>query len=89
MKRDYGLLPEGGSATVYTLKKGELKAEVLSMAEDGGRTVRFEYEGVFEDVLDRLGQMPLPPYIHEKLEDKTRYQTVYAKIDGSAAAILA
>ena len=56
------------------------------MAEDGGRTVRFEYEGVFEDVLDRLGQMPLPPYIHEKLEDKSRYQTVYAKVDGSAAA---
>ncbi|MFR8177268.1 MAG: tRNA preQ1(34) S-adenosylmethionine ribosyltransferase-isomerase QueA [Christensenellales bacterium] len=54
--------------------------------EDGGRTVRFFYEGVFEDVLDRLGQMPLPPYIHEKLEDKTRYQTVYAKVDGSAAA---
>lgn len=48
--------------------------------------MRFFYEGVFEDVLDRLGQMPLPPYIHEKLEDKTRYQTVYAKVDGSAAA---
>lgn len=65
---------------------GELIAEVLSAAEDGGRTVRFSFEGVFEDVLDRLGQMPLPPYIHEKLEDKTRYQTVYAKVDGSAAA---
>ena len=65
---------------------GELVAEVLSMAEDGGRTVRFTYDGVFEDVLDRLGQMPLPPYIHEKLEDRTRYQTVYAKVDGSAAA---
>jgi len=70
----------------FVFGDGELKAEVLSMAEDGGRTVRFEYEGVFEDVLDRLGQMPLPPYIHEKLEDKTRYQTVYAKVDGSAAA---
>ena len=70
----------------FVFGEGELVAEVLSMAEDGGRTVRFEYEGVFEDVLDRLGQMPLPPYIHEKLEDKTRYQTVYAKIDGSAAA---
>ena len=70
----------------FIFGEGELKAEVLSMAEDGGRTVRFEYEGVFEDVLDRLGQMPLPPYIHEKLEDKTRYQTVYAKVDGSAAA---
>ena len=70
----------------FVFGEGELRAEVLSMAEDGGRTVRFEYEGVFEDVLDRLGQMPLPPYIHEKLEDKTRYQTVYAKVDGSAAA---
>ena len=70
----------------FVFGDGELKAEVLSMAEDGGRTVRFEYEGVFEDVLDRLGQMPLPPYIHEKLEDRTRYQTVYAKVDGSAAA---
>ena len=70
----------------FVFGEGELKAEILSMAEDGGRTVRFEYEGVFEDVLDRLGQMPLPPYIHEKLEDKTRYQTVYAKVDGSAAA---
>ena len=70
----------------FVFGEGELVAEVLSMAEDGGRTVRFFYEGVFEDVLDRLGQMPLPPYIHEKLEDRTRYQTVYAKIDGSAAA---
>ena len=70
----------------FVFGEGELKAEILSIAEDGGRTVRFEYEGVFEDVLDRLGQMPLPPYIHEKLEDKTRYQTVYAKVDGSAAA---
>ena len=70
----------------FVFGEGELRAEILTIAEDGGRTVRFEYEGVFEDVLDRLGQMPLPPYIHEKLEDKTRYQTVYAKIDGSAAA---
>ena len=70
----------------FVFGDGELKAEILTIAEDGGRTVRFEYEGVFEDVLDRLGQMPLPPYIHEKLEDKTRYQTVYAKVDGSAAA---
>ncbi len=70
----------------FVFGEGELRAEVLSMAEDGGRTVRFAYEGVFEDVLDRLGQMPLPPYIHEKLADRTRYQTVYAKVDGSAAA---
>ncbi len=70
----------------FVFGEGELKAEILTVSEDGGRTVRFEYEGVFEDVLDRLGQMPLPPYIHEKLEDRTRYQTVYAKVDGSAAA---
>lgn len=70
----------------FSFGGGELTAEVLTVSQDGGRTVRFSFDGVFEDVLDRLGQMPLPPYIHEKLEDKTRYQTVYAKIDGSAAA---
>ena len=70
----------------FVFGNGELVAEILTISEDGGRTVRFFSEGVFEDVLDRLGQMPLPPYIHEKLEDKTRYQTVYAKVDGSAAA---
>ena len=70
----------------FVFGNGELVAEILTISEDGWRTVRFFYEGVFEDVLDRLGQMPLPPYIHEKLEDKTRYQTVYAKVDGSAAA---
>ena len=70
----------------FVFGNGELVAEILAISEDGGRTVRFFYEGVFEDVLDRLGQMPLPPYIHEKLEDKTRYQTVYAKVNGSAAA---
>ena len=70
----------------FVFGNGELVAEILAISEDGGRTVRFFYEGVFEDVLNRLGQMPLPPYIHEKLEDKTRYQTVYAKVDGSAAA---
>lgn len=70
----------------FVFGNGELVAEILTISEDGGRIVRFFYEGVFEDVLDRLGQMPLPPYIHEKLEDKTRYQTVYAKVDGSAAA---
>ena len=56
------------------------------MEEIGGRIVRFRYDGVFEEILDRLGEMPLPPYIHEKLQDSTRYQTVYAKQDGSAAA---
>lgn len=70
----------------FVFGSGELVAEILTISEDGGRTVRFFYKGVFEDVLDRLGQMPLPPYIHEKLADKTRYQTVYAKVDGSAAA---
>ena len=70
----------------FVFGNGDLIAEILTVSEDGGRTVRFFYEGVFEDVLDRLGQMPLPPYIHEKLEDKTRYQTVYAELDGSAAA---
>ena len=70
----------------FVFGEGMLTAEILSVAEDGGRTVRFFWEGVFEDVLDRLGEMPLPPYIHEKLQDPQRYQTVYAKIDGSAAA---
>lgn len=65
---------------------GLLRAEVLEAAEDGKRIVRFEYEGVWEELLDRLGEMPLPPYIKEKLKDKERYQTVYSKIEGSAAA---
>ncbi|MCI6858732.1 MAG: tRNA preQ1(34) S-adenosylmethionine ribosyltransferase-isomerase QueA [Eubacterium sp.] len=65
---------------------GELKAEIIDVLEDGNRLVKFEYEGIFEEVLDRLGQMPLPPYITHKLKDKNRYQTVYAKYEGSAAA---
>ncbi len=65
---------------------GLLRAEILSTTADGGRMVRFHYQGVFEELLDRLGQMPLPPYIHEKLLDQSRYQTVYAKEEGSAAA---
>lgn len=64
----------------------ELKAEVLDIVNDGNRLVKFEYEGIFEEVLDRLGEMPLPPYITEKLTDRERYQTVYSKNDGSAAA---
>ncbi len=64
----------------------ELRAEVLDVVNDGNRLVRFEYEGIFEEVLDRLGEMPLPPYITEKLQDRERYQTVYSKHDGSAAA---
>ncbi len=65
---------------------GLLKAEVLDVVDDGNRYVRFEYEGVFEEILDRLGQMPLPPYITHTLKDRDRYQTVYARYDGSAAA---
>lgn len=65
---------------------GILEAEVLSVAEGGNRLIRFRYEGIFEEVLDRLGEMPLPPYITHKLQDKNRYQTVYAKYEGSAAA---
>ncbi len=64
----------------------ELRAEVLDIVNDGNRLVRFEYDGLFENILDKLGEMPLPPYITEKLEDKERYQTVYSKNDGSAAA---
>ncbi|NLZ38384.1 MAG: tRNA preQ1(34) S-adenosylmethionine ribosyltransferase-isomerase QueA [Firmicutes bacterium] len=65
---------------------GELKARILEVLPDGGRLVEFFYTGIFEDVLDRLGEMPLPPYIKTKLVDKNRYQTVYAKEQGSAAA---
>lgn len=65
---------------------GCLKAEVLDVVEEGNRLIRFSYDGIFEEVLDRLGEMPLPPYITHKLQDKNRYQTVYAKYDGSAAA---
>ena len=65
---------------------GSLKAEILEIAEGGNRLVRFEYEGIFEEVLDRLGEMPMPPYITRRLKDRNRYQTVYAKYEGSAAA---
>ena len=65
---------------------GLLTGEVLEVVEDGNRRIRFDYEGIFEEILDRLGQMPLPPYITHQLKDKNRYQTVYAKHDGSAAA---
>lgn len=65
---------------------GKLKCEVLEVLETGNRIVEFEYEGIFEEVLDSLGEMPLPPYIHEKLDDRERYQTVYSKETGSAAA---
>ena len=65
---------------------GRLVGEVTDIVDEGNRLVRFEFEGIFEEVLDELGQMPLPPYITHQLEDKNRYQTVYAKHEGSAAA---
>ncbi|MGN1384359.1 MAG: tRNA preQ1(34) S-adenosylmethionine ribosyltransferase-isomerase QueA [Clostridia bacterium] len=65
---------------------GLLKAEILDIMEGGNRKVKFIYEGIFNEILDQIGLMPLPPYIHEKLQDKDRYQTVYAKYEGSAAA---
>lgn len=65
---------------------GLLHAEVQEVVDEGNRLIRFEYEGIFEEILDQLGQMPLPPYITHQLKDKNRYQTVYAKYEGSAAA---
>lgn len=65
---------------------GLLKGEILDIGDDGNRHIKFTYEGIFEEILDKLGQRPLPPYIKHKLKDKNRYQTVYAKYDGSAAA---
>jgi len=70
----------------FVFGNGELKAEIVEVLENGNRKVKFHYEGIFEEVLDRLGEMPLPPYITEKLEDKERYQTVYSREVGSAAA---
>ncbi|WP_312461000.1 tRNA preQ1(34) S-adenosylmethionine ribosyltransferase-isomerase QueA [Proteiniclasticum sp.] len=70
----------------FTFGEGLLKAEVLDVLENGNRIVKFFYDGVFEEILDRLGEMPLPPYIKEKLEDRERYQTVYSREEGSAAA---
>ena len=66
--------------------QGLLKGEIIGVEEEGNRLLRFEYDGIFEEILDQLGQMPLPPYITHQLKDKNRYQTVYAKHDGSAAA---
>lgn len=70
----------------FVFGNGELKAEILDVINDGNRLVKFYYDGVFEEILDKLGEMPLPHYITKKLEDKDRYQTVYAKYSGSAAA---
>jgi S-adenosylmethionine:tRNA ribosyltransferase-isomerase len=83
------LAKPGKSAKVgrrFTFGEGKLKAEVIEVLENGNRIIEFYYEGIFEEVLDSLGEMPLPPYIHERLEDKERYQTVYSKEEGSAAA---
>ncbi|MBQ8246093.1 MAG: tRNA preQ1(34) S-adenosylmethionine ribosyltransferase-isomerase QueA [Lachnospiraceae bacterium] len=70
----------------FSFGEGQLKCEIVGLAEEGKRLVHFEYEGIWEEILDTLGEMPLPPYITHKLEDKNRYQTVYAKYEGSAAA---
>lgn len=83
------LVKPGKKAKVGTrivFGEGLLVGEVVGIVEEGNRLVKFEYEGIFEEILDQLGQMPLPPYITHQLKDKNRYQTVYAKYDGSAAA---
>lgn len=72
--------------TVISFGGGILKGTILEVANEGNRLIQFSYEGIFEEILDQLGQMPLPPYITHQLQDKNRYQTVYAKHDGSAAA---
>ncbi|HHY64897.1 MAG TPA: tRNA preQ1(34) S-adenosylmethionine ribosyltransferase-isomerase QueA [Clostridiaceae bacterium] len=79
-----GKIAKPGSRFVFG--NGQLKAEILEIVEGGNRIVRFYYDGVFEEVLDKVGIIPLPPYIHATLEDKERYQTIYSKINGSAAA---
>ncbi len=70
----------------FSFGDGRLQAEILSIEDEGKRRIRFKYDGIFEEILDTLGEMPLPPYITHKLQDKNRYQTVYAKYEGSAAA---
>ena len=72
--------------TKISFGDGLLIGEVIDIVEEGNRLIRFSYEGIFEEILDKLGEMPLPPYITHKLQDKGRYQTVYAKHEGSAAA---
>ncbi len=83
------ILKPGRKARVgsrFVFGDGLLKSEVIEVRDDGNRIVRFEFDGVWEEILDTLGEMPLPPYIKKKLQDKNRYQTVYSKIEGSAAA---
>ena len=72
--------------TRLSFGNGELTAEIVEQLEEGGRLIRFDYEGIFLETLERLGKMPLPPYIKEELQDQERYQTVYSKVNGSAAA---
>lgn len=79
-----GKIAKPGSCFVFG--NGLLKAEVIKIGDEGNRIVKFFYKGVFEEVLDKVGIMPLPPYIHATLEDRERYQTIYSKINGSAAA---
>jgi S-adenosylmethionine:tRNA ribosyltransferase-isomerase len=83
------LVKPGKKAKVGTkiiFGEGLLVGEVMEIVDEGNRLIQFQYEGIFEEVLDKLGEMPLPPYITHKLQDKNRYQTVYAKYEGSAAA---
>lgn len=83
------ILKPGKKAKVgarFVFGDGELKAEIIEIIEEGNRLVRFEYDGIFEEILDRVGIMPLPPYITHALEDKERYQTVYSRKKGSSAA---
>ncbi len=74
------------TGAVITFGDGLLTGKIIDVLEDGNRLIQFHYEGIFEEILDELGQMPLPPYITHALQDKNRYQTVYAKYEGSAAA---
>lgn len=77
---------KAGPGTKISFGNGLLIGEIIDVVEEGNRLVRFHYQGIFEEILDRLGEMPLPPYITHQLEDRSRYQTVYAKYSGSAAA---
>ncbi len=88
-KRWETLVKPGKKAKVDTeiiFKEGLLEGRITEILDTGNRIIEFKYEGIFEEILNELGEMPLPPYIHEKLEDKDRYQTVYAKNVGSSAA---
>ena len=77
---------EAKAGAKISFGEGKLIGEIIDIVEEGNRLIQFTYDGIFEEILDELGQMPLPPYITHKLEDKNRYQTVYAKHEGSAAA---